>query len=205
MEMSYNLNDVDINLDEIEKALMDLKKRCEDAIVKMNDELNNPSNWPFLDRLFAKIFRKKIKIEERCPYINTNSIDKIIKDIKEFKEANGAPQKISLRADTLDLHYYDAETGDEVTTKWGGLVVRFGVVNNVKINKPIIIFKLVEESYGIDNLWTSYMMNSILSCFLNINLLLCLKKKITTKIPVFERIFVEIKIPAPEGISQEEE
>lgn len=206
MEMSYNLNDVDINLDEIERALLDLKKKCEDAIIKMNDELNNPSNWPFLDRLFSKIFRKKIKIEKLCPYcINTEKIGAILKDIKKFKEANKAPREISLRGGTLCLHYYDAETGDEISAKWSGLV-SCAVVHNIKINKPTITFKLEEKSYGIEDLWTSYIMNySILDCFLSINTLSCLKKKITVEIPVFEQMFVEIKNPVLENTPFEKE
>lgn len=206
MEMSYNLNDVDINLDEIERALMDLKKKCEDAIIKMNDELNNPSNWPFLDRLFSKIFRTKIKIEKRCPYyINTEKIDIILKDIKKFKEANKTPREISLREGTLCLHYYDTETGDEVTTKWSSLV-SCAVVHNIKVNKPTITFKLEEISYGIEDLLTIYNMGySIFSCFLSINSLLYLKKKITVEIPVFKQIFVEIKNPVLENTPFEKE
>ncbi len=198
METRYNLNDVDINLDEIEKALMDLKKRCEDAIVKMNDELNNPLNWSFLDRPFVKMQRTKHKIEERCPYIDTKRIDRIIKDIKKFKEANKTPRKIGLRADTLDLYYYDSETGNEVTTKWGGLVSCAGV-HNIKINKPTIVFKLEEKSYGIEDLWVSPIEYSIIGCLLNSISLLCLVKKITIKIPTFINIFVEIKIPVTES------
>jgi hypothetical protein len=198
MEMSYNLNDIDINLDEIEKALMDLKKKCEDAIIKMNDELNNPSNWPFLDRLF--------KIKKRCPsYINTKKIDIILKDIKKFKEANKTPREISLRAGTLCLHYYDTETGNEVTTKWSSLV-SCAVVHNIKVNKPTITFKLEEKSYGIEDLWICYNRGySMFGSFLSMNSLLYLKKKITVEIPVFEQMFVEIKNPVLENIPFEKE